>query len=63
MLAYIESNPDIHKCPTPDCKHTFYYPSRDPKVEDIERADFLCPDCDIRYCLKCKNKFHLSETC
>ncbi len=48
---------EVSCCPTPDCSYMFIY------KEGNDSHKFECPNCQKKYCLKCKVKYHEGDTC
>ena len=54
----IESNPkDFSYCPTPDCPYVFVL------GESENENNFTCPQCHEHYCLNCRCKYHVGQSC
>ena len=56
MNYYIMNNPnDVSCCPTPGCDYVFIYGENN--------KEFLCPNCNKKYCLSCKTEWHEGKNC
>ena len=49
------NNENYSSCPTPGCEYLFFF--------NPGEFDFLCPWCNKRYCLNCKDEWHKGLTC
>jgi len=56
MNNFLLNNIDNYSsCPTPGCEYLFFF--------NPGEFDFLCPWCNKRYCLNCKDEWHKGLTC
>ena len=56
MNNFLLNNIDNYSsCPTPGCEYLFFF--------NPGEYDFLCPWCNKRYCLNCKDEWHNGLTC
>ena len=51
----VQNDPEMHFCPTPNCKVVF-------SAEECKKK-FDCPECKKSYCIDCKSKWHEGMTC